>query len=110
MPVPFAFCFGECLVNQFVEAAAVHDLYKRGAAGFAGNNPDSWRVLDADALAEIIVSLDLCGQLALRIYDKWKGKTMLLCEFLGEVSQIVLRGDAGLIGKDGIAEVIAELL
>ena len=66
--------------------------------------------MDAELHAEVVVGLDGVGELVLRIDDEGQGYAVLLREFLGEGAQVVLGFDAGLIGEDGVAVVIAELL
>jgi len=67
-------------------------------------------VLDADALAECVVSLDGGGEFALGIECEGELDVVVLCVVLSELAQDVERGDGGLAGKDGVAIIVAQLL
>src|ERR1700691_502476 len=71
---------GERLVDDLVEPLTVNYLDKGHTIRLVGNDPNGRRVLNADALAEIEVGLDLRGQLLLRIDHKGKRDTVLLGE------------------------------
>jgi hypothetical protein len=78
----------------------------RLAAG--GDHPDGGGVLDADALAEGVVGFYLGGEPALGIDGEGHGDAFALGELVGEVVEDFEGSDGGLVGKDGIAVLVAE--
>lgn len=97
------------MINELEEAGAVYDFHEGRAFGLAGADPDGGSVVYADALTQRIVSFDLLSEFALRIDREGEGKFASRGELLGEVLE-VFAGDGGLIGEDGVAVVVAELL
>lgn len=70
---------------------------------FCSHHPDGGGLAEADALTEVVVCLDLIGELASRVYDKGHHATVGLKEVLGEVIEVFLGGDGGLVREDGAA-------
>src|ERR1035437_3062479 len=79
------FGVGEGLIDELEELAAVDDFDEGRALAVGGGDPDGGGVFDADALAESVVSLDLCGELALGVHGKGKGDAVSLRELLREL-------------------------
>ena len=52
-----AFGLRERVVDHGIELGAIEDFHERRAFGLVSNDPDGGRVLDADALAERVISL-----------------------------------------------------
>ena len=102
------FCHG--LVDELEELGAVDDFDKGRGMVAIGDHPDGGRVLDADALAEGVVGLDLGSQLALRVDGERQRDAALLREFLSELAQSVQVDDGGLVGENRVAILIAQFL
>ena len=101
---------GQGLVDDLVELAGVEDFDERGASGLAGDDPDGWGVVDADALAQGFVGLDLSVVGALGVYGEGQRTYFVVVgEFFGELAQDFEGGDGGLVGEDLVAVIVAEL-
>lgn len=101
---------GEGLVDELEEFGAVDDFDEGGAFGVGGGDPDGRGVFDADALAEGVVGFDEGGEVALGVDGEGQDDLVIVCELLRELAQDIERGDVGLVGEDGVAVFIADLL
>ena len=100
--------FGEGLVDELVEAAAVYDFDKRRRVGGAGDDPDGGRVLNADALAQIAVILDLLREPAHGIDGERQCDAVLGRKLLRELLEIDGSLNGRLVGEDFVAVFVAE--
>ena len=100
--------FGEGLVDELEEAAAVDDLDEGRGVGGVGDDPDGGGVLDADALAKIAVGLDCLCEMAHGIDGEGQGDAVLGGELLRELLEIGGGFDGGLVGEDFVTIVVAE--
>lgn len=105
-----AFGIDQGLVNKLIELAAVDYFDERSTFTVSGDDPNGRRVFNADALAESVVCLDGSKQFALGIDGKGQSDFAVGGKFAGERAERIEIRDGGLIGKDGIAIFIAELL
>ena len=100
--------FGEGLVDELEEAAAVDDFNVGRSAGCAGDDPDGGGVLDADAVAESLVVFDQLREAAHGIDGEGQGDAVAGGEALRELLKLVGGFDGGLVGEDLVAIVVAE--
>src|SRR5580704_8857478 len=100
--------FGEGLVDELEETAAIDDFNVGRCAGRAGDDPDGGGVLNADAVAESLVVFDELREAAHGIDGEGQGDTVAGGEALRELLKLVGGFNGGLVGEDRVAIVVAE--
>ena len=100
----------EGLINVPVELlVGSFDLDERSAFAACGDDEDGGGVVDAGALADVVVGLDVGGELALGVEGKRQGDAVGLGKLVSELPQqvrVVVEG--GLISEDLVAVLFAE--
>jgi hypothetical protein len=99
----------EGLVDHLEELTVVEHFAIGRASAARGDDPDGGRMLYADALAKLLVSLYLGGELALRIDHEGQLLAMTGGELLRESGKLLARFDRTLIGEDRVAILVAEI-
>jgi len=100
---------GDGLVDYRVKLlGGFHDLGEGSALAVGFNDKDGGGALDAGALGEGDVGVDIVGQLALGIDGEGQAEAVALGELLGEFGQRVGVVDGALIGEDLVAVFVAD--
>lgn len=99
--------FRDGFIDDLVKVVRIDDFHVRHPGGLVGDNPDGGGVFNPDALAQRVISLHFRRKFSLRVDGKWKSDAVLLGEFVGERAQFLLGLDTSLVGKDGIAKIVA---